>query len=104
MPVDEPIVNLSEKAKPSVNEPRIITKTSDNNEWLSNNGRWRMIRTPNKTIITGIRIPNSPNERSTSHMPNRAPAQPQKFFGSMLRAARSAADIGRPLWSSRQQK
>ena len=67
-------------------------------------GRWRMIRTPTSTIITGISRPNRPNELSTSRRPSRAPAQPQRFSGSMPSVTRSSTDFCSPLWSAAQLK
>ncbi len=79
-------------------------KSSERIEWLNSSGRWRMMRTPTSSTMTGMRMPIRPNESSTSHMPMRAPIHPQRFSGSTPSVARSSAESSRPLWSPAQQK
>ena len=103
-PVELQRLHLSEKAKPSVSEPRIRMRKSERIEWLNSSGRWRMTRTPTSTTITGIRMPDTPNELSTSRRPSLAPAQPQRFPGSTPSVARSSGESSSPLWSAAQVK
>ena len=103
-PVELQRLHLSPKAKPSVSEPRIMIRKSERIEWLNSSGRWRMIRTPTRIIIVGIRMPKTPNELSTSRRPSFAPAQPQRFSGSTPSVSRSSGESCRPLWSAAQLK
>ena len=79
-------------------------KNSERIEWFTSSGRWRMILIPINTSITGIRMPNSPNERSTSSIPNRAPATPHRFSISAPISSRSSTDFCSTLWSGAQLK
>ena len=103
-PVEQQRLQRSAKAKPRVNDPRIMMKKSERIEWFTSSGRWRMILTPINTSITGIRMPNSPNERSTSIIPSRAPATPQRFSTSAPVSSRSSTDFCSTLWSGAQLK
>ena len=61
-----------------------------------------MIRSPTSATITGISMPNTPNESSTSRRPSRAPVSPQRFSTSLPSSSRSSAGFCRMLWSTSQ--
>ena len=103
-PVEQQRLQRSAKQNPRVSDPRIVTISSGRNEWLKRIGRRRMIRTPARMTSTGMRMPNRPNDWSTSRRASRAPLQPQRFSGSIFSVARSSALISRLLWSAAQLK
>ncbi len=103
-PVEQQRLPRVPATKPRVSEPRIMTRHSASTEWLSNMGRWRMMRMPTSISTTGTRMPQTPSERSTSKMPSRAPVPPHQLRTVSRNSSGSSLDLRRILWSASQQK